>query len=178
MRLRLCGLLVGAAALLAVLPATAAAKPQCTQTTSPHGNSEAEQYSETVPGSCGNHTVGGGGGGAGNPSGHNDAVPSQTVNQLRSHGAAGQSAATLAQETAPPGAGGGAGANGHAANGGAGGGSGNHSNGGGALSGVGDALAGDTGGSGIGLLLPLILAGTLVAGGAFWLIRRRAAPAG
>jgi hypothetical protein len=172
MRLRSCGLKAGVVVLLAAFPATVAAKPQCTQTTAPQGNSEAEQYSETVPGSCGNHTVGGGGAGS---SSHN-AVPSQTLHQLQSQGPAGQNAATLAQGTGPTGAGGGS-ANQPGAKGGGGGGNGNQSNGGGAFSGVGDALAGDTGGSGVGLLLPLILAGTLLAGVAFWLIRRRAGPA-
>jgi len=108
-------------------------------------------------------------------------IPPSTLHQLQSQGAAGKNAAALAQSGSPAGGGGAQGSNTHGSTGGQGanGGvarGGDQSNGGGTVSGVGNALAGDTGGPGIGLLLPLILGGTLVAGIAFWLMRRRAGP--
>jgi hypothetical protein len=175
MRLRLYALLAGASLLVLAAPGAAVAKPGCHHTVTPHGNSEAEQYSETVPGPCGNQPANPGtpstGGSGGSSS---SSIPPGTLNQLQSHGAAGQNAAALAEAGAPSG-GSAQGSNGTGSNGGGAGG-GNQSSGGGAVSGVSDALGGDSGGSGIGLLLPLILAGTLVAGIAYWLMRRRAGP--
>jgi hypothetical protein len=159
---------------LLAVPAGAAAKPGCHgSTVSPHGNSEADQYSETIPGACGNHPPN-----AGNPAGSpNGTVPTQTLNRLESLGAGGRNAAALAQANAPAGARGQGGAGG--SRGGANAnqaGAGEAGDGGGALSGVGRALGGSPGDDeGMGFVLPLVLAGTLVAGIAYWLMRRRRA---
>jgi hypothetical protein len=158
--------LVGALLLLVALPATAAAKGGCHHTVTPQGNSEAEQYSEVVPGPCGNQPANPGGSG-----GSSNSVPPATLQQLQSQGAAGQNAAALAQAGAPAG-----GAKHGAGGGGQGAGANNgQSSGGGAVSGIRDALGGDSGGDGMGLLLPLILAGTLLAGLTYWVMRRRRA---
>ena len=150
MVLRLCTLaLAGLLALLA-LPATGLAQGGCgNQTTTPPGNSEVDQYTETVPGACGNQSPGGGGGSTDGSGGSDDgsAVPQSTVDQLSSEGAAGEAAAGLAVANAPR------------ANQG-GGGSASESNG------------SDDGG--MGLLLPLILAGVAGAGIAYVFLRRRA----
>jgi hypothetical protein len=160
-------------ALLAV-PAGASAKSGCHgRTVSPHGNSEADQYTETIPGACGNHRPN-----PGNPAGSssgavppNGAVPARTVARLESLGQAGRNAAALAQANAP------AGTRGQASREGANPASaGEAGEDGGALSGVSKALGGGSGGGeGMGLALPLVLAGTLLAGLAYWLMRRRRA---
>ena len=159
---------------LLAVPAGASAKSGCQgRTVSPHGNSEADQYSETIPGACGNHRPN-----AGNPAASpNGTVPSQTLRRLESLGPGGQTAAALAQANAPAGA--------RRAEGGRGGtddnppSAGDTGEDGGALSGVGRALGGSSGdGEGMGIALPLVLAGTLVAALAYWLMRRRAGPAG
>ena len=173
MKARLCAPLVCALLLLA-LPGGASAKSGCHhRTVSPHGNSEADQYSETIPGACGSHPPN-----PGNPAGSsNGTVPPQTLRQLRSLGPAGRNAAALAQANAPAGARGQGnaltdrrpGSPGAASANGAG-------EGGDALSGVGRALGGSSGGDGgMGFVLPLVLAGTLVTGAAYWLMRRRRA---
>jgi hypothetical protein len=158
--------LAGTLLLLIALPATAAAKSGCGHhTVTPQGNSEAEQYSETIPGPCGNQPANPGGSG-----GSSNAVPPATLQQLQSQGAAGQNAAALAQAGAP------AGGAKHGAGGGQGAAADNgQSSGGGAVSGIKDAFGGDSGGGGMGLLLPLILAGTLLAGVTYWVMRRRRA---
>jgi hypothetical protein len=158
---------------LVAAPAGAAAKPGCQgHTVSPHGNSEADQYSETIPGACGNHPPA-----AGNPAeSPNGTVPDQTLQRLESLGTGGRNAAGLAQANAPARARGQGGAGGsrggaNATQAGAG-----EAGDGGALAGVGRALGGSPGhGEGMGFVLPLVLAGTLVAGVAYWLMRRRRA---
>ncbi|MDP9244983.1 MAG: hypothetical protein M3O77_07850 [Chloroflexota bacterium] len=110
------------------------------------------------------------GGGNSGGSSHGNAAPPQTLQQLQSEGAAGSNAANLAQATAP-GGGFGQAASGNGS-GGANGAVADQPSGSGALSGVGSALGGDSGGGGLGIVLPLILAGTLLAGIAYWLIRR------
>src|SRR6476659_5484480 len=130
--LRLCVPLAGTLLLLIALPATAAAKGGCGHhTVTPQGNSEAEQYSETVPGPCGNQPANPGGSGGSS----NNSVPPATLQQLQSQGAAGQNAAALAQAGAP------AGGAKHGAGGGQGTGADNgQSSGGGAVSGIKDAF--------------------------------------
>jgi hypothetical protein len=130
--------------LAAAQPATADAKVQCGKAPAPTGNSEVNQYIEGVPGPCGPNQVTGG---AGNPGGGSggSVVPAQTRKQLQSKGADGQAAAALADATAP----------------------GNPGSGG--VSGV--SRSSD---KGIGLLLPLILAATLLAGILYFVRRRRA----
>jgi hypothetical protein len=162
------------ALMLLAMPAGASAKAGCHRTTvSPHGNSEADQYSETIPGACGSHRPN-----TGNPTGSangavppNGAVPAQTVQRLESLGRAGRNAAALAQANAP------AGTRGQASREGANPASaGEAGENGGALSGVSKALGGSSGdGEGMGLVLPLVLAGTLIAGLVYWLMRRRRA---
>jgi hypothetical protein len=172
MRARLCAFMLCGFVLLAA-PAGASAKPGCHgRTVSPHGNSEADQYSETIPGACGNHRPNPPAD-PGTPGGSPDGtVPAQTHRRLESLGPAGQNAAALAQANAPGGTrtnGGGDGGNGNPASAG-------DAGDGGALSGVGRALGGGSGdGEGMGVVLPLVLAGTLGAGLAYWLVRRRRA---
>jgi LPXTG-motif cell wall-anchored protein len=184
--MRVCGSIVGALALLLALPALAAAKPGCHHHQTPSGNSEADQYTEVIPGGCGSHkpnppsTTNSGGPSSGS-------IPPATLQQLQSQGPAGANAAGLAEANAPasaetgggPGTGsnpGGTGAQGqgaasHGSRSGAKGGSGGGGQSDGSfLKGLGDALGG-TGGAGF--ILPLILGATLLAGLAYWLVRRR-----
>jgi hypothetical protein len=179
--MRVCGSIVGALALLLALPALAAAKPGCHHHQTPSGNSEADQYSEVIPGDCGSHlpnappTESSGGPSSG-------AIPPATLQQLQSQGPAGANTAALAEANAPAsaraGGGPGAGSNGPgtgaqgqgAASHGAKGGSGSGDRDGSFLGGLGDALAG---GEGAGFIFPLVLGATLLAGLAYWLVRRR-----
>lgn len=114
--------LVGAFALSA---SPAVAKP-CHGHHSPHGNSEADQYSESVPGPCGDQPIGGNGAGQGGGAGSShgapgssSGVPSASVSQLNHMGPAGVAAANLAESTSPlgPGANGGGGGKGGGAKG-------------------------------------------------------------
>ncbi len=175
MAARACTLaLAGILAFLA-FPAMSAAKPCGGQTTAPPGQSEVDQYAETVPGACGDQTPGsddgsGGGGSAG--SDDDSAIPPATLDELESLGADGQAAAALAQANSPNNrqgteAGGSSGAGGAAADDGP-------SN----LSAVVDAVTGSDDGDGLGALLPLILAAIAGAGLAFVFLRRRADHAG
>ena len=180
--MRVCGSIVGALALLLALPALAAAKPGCHHHQTPSGNSEADQYTEVIPGGCGSHkpnppsTTNSGGPSSGS-------IPPATLQQLQSQGPAGANTAGLAEANAPasaetgggPAAGsspGGAGTHGQgagsqsSAKGAAGGGQSDGS----FLKGLGDALGGT---GGVGFILPLILGATLLAGLAYWLVRRR-----
>jgi hypothetical protein len=182
---RVCGSIVGALALLLALPALAAAKPGCHHQT-PSGNSEADQYTEVIPGDCGSHkpnppsTENSGGPSSGS-------IPPSTMQQLQSQGPAGANAAGLAEANSPrsggageaPGAGAngaGAGSNGAAAashgsgSGAKSGGSSGGQSDGSFLKGLGDALGGS---GGAGFILPLVLGATLLAGLAYWLVRRR-----
>src|SRR5215208_4130863 len=80
------------AALLVGAP-TAAAKPCHGHNTVPPGNSEVDQYSETVPGDCGNESTP-----APDPEGNDsfDSIPPATLAQLESRGPDGRAAALLA----------------------------------------------------------------------------------
>jgi hypothetical protein len=132
-----------------------------------------DQYSESVPGPCGDQTIGGNGsgqgGGAGSSngsSGSSSGVPSASIAQLNHLGPAGVQAANIAQATSPlgPGAhgkGGGKGgaANGGSSRGGAGGGSANGSGG------IGGASSGSSGGGLSDLGSPIGALASLVTGG-------------
>lgn len=82
---------VAFATVLAVAP-SAAAKPCNDQTTVPPGQSEVDQYSETVPGECGNENVP-------SPDGDEDpaaSIPPGTLADLEELGPDGRAAALLA----------------------------------------------------------------------------------
>lgn len=177
MAARICIAVLAGLAALSLVPATAPAKPCHRHHHSPAGNSEAEQYSETVPGACGNETPRGGAGG-GSPS----SIPPSTLRQLQALGTDGQAAASFAQQTGPGGrvarhADRGAPAG--AASGRPGAGEGT-SDGNGFPSSVIDALTqafgGESDNGGMGILLPLILAAVAAAGIGFAIVRRRAGP--
>jgi hypothetical protein len=140
----------------AALGASPAAAQQCGNQS---GNSEVDQYSEFVPGACGDKPSGSGGGSESN------AIPQSVVDELGSLGPDGAAAAALAQANAPRGSG--AGDSGRAS---AGGGS-DSSDGSSGAGAIVDALGGD--GDGLGFLLPLILALVAAAGIAYVVGRRR-----
>lgn len=94
---------ITAALLLVLVPAANAA---CSDDTVPGGNSEADQYVETVPGSCGDRDPGGGGSdGAGDESSGggrgSGALPERVAEELEGFGPDGAAAASVARETAP-----------------------------------------------------------------------------
>jgi hypothetical protein len=130
------------ALLLVLAPASAGAQSECPGARAPSGNSELDQYLETVPGSCGDETIntGGPGGGSGG-----SAIPASTAKELRAKGADGKAAAQLAEETAPGPSRGGSSEN--------------------VSSGTDD---------GMGVFLPLLLGGTLLAGILYLTMRRGA----
>lgn len=180
MAVRVCGSILGAIVLLFALPALAAAKPGCHHHHRIPHNSEVAQYSEVIPGDCGSQTP--------NPSSNTSpggpsdgSIPPGTLQQLQSQGPAGVNAAGLAEANTPPSAGAGKarpgtggegqGATSHGSQSGAKGGSsaGGRSDGS-FLSGLVDALGGS---GGAGIILPLVLGATLLAGLAYWLARRR-----
>jgi hypothetical protein len=141
--------------------------------TAPPGNSEVNQYAETLPGGGGENTVnppgsgpGGGGGGNGNGQGQGGApvIPPQTQHQLEQLGPDGRAAAALAEANAPqpPARSGGGGA------GGAGAGKGDS-----VASAVTGALTGSDQG-GMGAFLPIALFGVAGLGIGYALARRRA----
>lgn len=150
---------VGAATALLLIFAAAPASGACPPGTVNQGNSEVDQYQETIPGSCGNQTPGG------ESDGGN--LPADTVDDLNSLGDDGVATAGLAAATAPPVEG----------NGGSGkGGSGpdeatgglsvaqaaSPADDGSPLAAVAKALGGDSSDGGLGLFLPLLLGGTLI----------------
>jgi hypothetical protein len=150
---------VGAcAAVLALHAPGAFAQDGCAGSqTVPAGNSEVDQYAETVPDACGDRPVGGGEGDA-------NAVPPGTAAELEALGDDGTAALELARSTAPR--------NGDRDAGGAAaepddGGLGD------VADGIVEALGGSSG-SGLGILLPLLMAGILVAGIAYARRRRSA----
>jgi hypothetical protein len=132
----------------------------------PPGNSEVDQYTETVPNGCGEDRPSGGEGG---DAGNADAVPGQTATELQELGADGETALQLARANAPSGGGG----NGNQGS------TGVELEGGGDDDGIGDVVTGVVdaaggSGTGLGLILPLILIGVCVAAG-IYLARRRSA---
>jgi hypothetical protein len=128
----------------------------------PPGNSEVDQYAETLPGPGGNQTInpsGGGGGGS--------TLPPATERQLDRLGPDGRAAAQLARSTAPD--------RGRIASHGSSDPGGTHSSS--AFGAVSDAISGSDGG-GLGVLLPLILVGVGATGIGYALARHRARQAG
>lgn len=183
------GLGLAGAFLLSASPAVAKPCPG----TSPHGNSEATQYRETVPGPCGDQPIGGNGGnggGSGSTTGSNGSgtvggVPTSSITQLQNMGPAGAQAANLAEATSPLGSaanrnGGSPGAGGGSPNGSANGtgGTGTGVDGGG-ISDVGSPLGalaslvtGGGSGDGVGPILPILLVGLLLGGLGFLALMR------
>src|SRR4051794_41970155 len=92
-----------------LLSASAASAKPCPGHHSPHGNSEATQYSETVRGPCGDQPIGGNGAGHGGGAGANSGssagpssgIPPTAITQLRRMGPVGAEAANLAEATSP-----------------------------------------------------------------------------
>jgi hypothetical protein len=167
----LCALLVATFTVAATSVAVAGKHGHCTTSTSPSGNSEADEYSEVVPGACGPQS----------PGTHHGSLPPGTTSQLDSMGPDGAATAALAAANAPPGLHGAAGG-GHGSGHGAGnpGGAGDRSapagggsNDGSWFSGLFRALGGQSDQGGLGWLLPAILGVTLLAGLAVVLVRRR-----
>jgi opacity protein-like surface antigen len=148
-----------AVAVALAVPSAAAAVPR----TTPPGLSELDQYSETILGAGGEHTINSSGGGGGGSAGGGGSVLSpSTERKLQQLGPAGQATSRLANSTAPRGKPGAS--------------SGNEGSGSafGALS---DAVGGD-GDGGLGIWLPLILAAVAALGIGYALLRRRAHQAG
>jgi hypothetical protein len=170
------------AALAGSLLMIVAAAPATAKLCYPHhsgGNAEVNQYLETIPGPCGNQTIGDNGSGnqgtstgTGAGSGSSAAgLPPGTISQLESMGPAGAQAAGFAEATNPGGSAGGG------KSGSAGGGSGaSGSSGNGATSDDGsllsaleklvtgnDANASGTG-QGLGTWLPILLGMVLIGG--------------
>ena len=157
-----------ALAAFALIAGAPAATAQCPQAPVSPGNSEVDQYQETIPGACGDQKPGGDESGSGSGGGSGDgggSVTPDTASDLDSLGSDGAAVAGLAAATGPGVA---------AADGGKGdGGDGSFSAGtvaaGSSSSGDGSAiealtrgLGGDSGG-GIGILLPVLLIGTVIA---------------
>ena len=171
-RLRLAPVLMIAALACVVFAPSASAQRNCPGgSDSPPGNSEIDQYSENVPGPCGDQPVSPPGEGSDTPG--SDALPPGTADDLNSLGADGQAAAALAQATAPrnqgSGAGGedGAGAQRDV--------TATDMSGGSIFNEIFDAITGSAegeDGGGLGLLLPLILAAVLIAAIAYGVRRR------
>src|SRR4051794_4884505 len=147
------GIVVGLtlAGAFALSASSAVAKP-CHGHHSPHGNSEANQYSESVPGPCGDQTIGGNGSGHGaggggsnsGSSGSGSGIPPASITQLNHMGPAGVQAANLAQATSPLGPG----AHGKGGGGNGGGGKGGAAHGGSSGSGTGAASTNGSDGAG------------------------------
>lgn len=177
-RFRPLALPIVVAALLAGAPA-ATAKPCDDHNTVPPGNSEVDQYSETVPGHCGNENVP-----SPDPEGNDslESIPPATLAQLESLGPDGRAAALLAA----------AGLRGRGSEGGAGGGANGSAAGqsidsplgapgildsadddGSAFGSLLDALSGN---GGLGIILPLTLALVVALAVLAVLRARRSAP--
>ena len=165
-------LAVALAALL-LAPGAASAKHCPGHSRSPAGNSQSDQYAETVPGACG-HDASGGGFSHGSPG----TTPPATQQQLQSLGPAGRATSTFAQETSP----GGKALRRAARTPGASGvrvpaGKGDGTSLGSVLAALSRALTGDSSGGGVGILLPLVLAAVTAGGIAIFVRRRRAGQA-
>lgn len=147
--MRICATIAVLACALLVIPAGALA-----QSTAPPGNSEVDEYTETLPGAGGDNTIDRSN--DGDPGVLSPAAEAE-LNQL---GADGRAAADLAKATAPKG--------GEKSATGSG-----EGDDGSALAGITDALGGGSD-DGMGWLLPAALIGTFLAGVLFVLLRRRA----
>ena len=146
----------------------------------PPGNSEVNQYTETLPGPTNDRTVeppeapgtpGGQGSAGGGPGG--GVIPDDTARELRQFGPDGRAAAALAQSNAPVAA---------AADAGGGGDVGGRSASGGNpdsfFNGLLSAVTGTDDDGGLGILMLLILLGVAAAGVGHAVLRRRARQAG
>jgi hypothetical protein len=175
---KLAGAALAGSLLFVAAPATAVA---C----QPHnggGNSEVNQYLETIPGPCGDQPVGG------NPSGNQGTssgagssaagIPPATLTHLESLGPAGAQAAGFAQATNPGGGSGNGSAKGSGQGSSGSAQSGTTSGGGGSLL---DALkqavtgadaSGSSSGQGLGTLLPILLGMVLLGGLGVLALRR------
>jgi hypothetical protein len=155
--------------LLFALPATAPAA--CSGSTAPPGNSEVDQYAETVPGTCGESPPGSGGDQT-SGGGNSNSIPPSTLNRLQGQGADGQAAAALAEANAPAEAGQGSGGSQQP------GGPATHRTpapeSGSPWSEILGTLTGNSDG-GMGWLLPLFLVAISLAGGLYLYNRRRGA---
>ena len=176
-RFRVAPLLMAAALALAVWAPSADAQRNCPSgSDSPPGNSEIDQYSENVPGPCGDQPVNPPSGGSDTPP--SGSVPPGTVDDLNSLGADGQAAAALAQATAPRNQGsddnGGEGAGGAEGLGGAAALADDiDASNGSIFDEIFDAITGSgDGGNGLGILLPIILIAALIAAVAYSRTRR------
>jgi hypothetical protein len=154
--------MVVAGALLALavpVPATGQCGEQVEQ-----GNSEIDQYLESVPGACGDRRPGAGGESTEGGSGTNapTSVPPAAAAALEALGADGAAAVAAAEATSPGDRGAAAEDRGESASGDASSPTGL----------VGDALSGSADDGGLGLLLPLIL-GLVALGGVALVITRR-----
>jgi hypothetical protein len=143
------------------VPAGTAAAQNCGGN-APGGNSEVDQYSETVPNGCGDRPVNEGG------PGNQDAVPPGTATELQQLGPDGEAALALARGNAPEGNGdGGGSAAGDRATGG------DDSGLGDILGSILDAFGGSTeDDGGMGIWLPLLIVAILLAGAVYGLRRR------
>jgi hypothetical protein len=144
-----------AAACWLLLAGSASAQRDCGQNNVPPGNSEVDQYAETVPNGCGKDRP------SGDDAGNPEAVSPGTATDLEQLGADGETALALARASAPDGGD----ANGDQGNafaieeGEDDGGIGD------IVTGVVDAAGGS--GTGLGLALPLILIAVCVAAGVY-----------
>ena len=138
----------------------------------PPGNSGAAQYTETLPGVGGNQTTSGvREGQSGRQGGAAHSLGAGQAARLEALGKEGADAARLAANGEPPGSAGGNGARG------TGGGEGSAPPGNASgLAQVVSAATGTSGSSGMGLLLPLLIAVGVLGALAFLVIRRRSAP--
>jgi hypothetical protein len=148
--------------LVAAVLLAASAVPAAAQTSDDVPPSEFDQYVPAVPDSEGDSPIRDVKEDAADPNGTGGAgaIPRRVVDELRSNGLSGEAAADLAEATAPGDEGGGTGR------------SGEESRGGSSAGAVTTALSGDSDG-GLGIVLPLVLLGTVAAGAAFVVLRRR-----
>lgn len=154
--------LLPALAALAILPAVALAAPSIV----PPGNSEADQYAETVPGAEGNKPPD-----SGRPP--EDVLTPSQIDELGEQGADGEAAAALAAATAPEGGGSGSGSAGSAGEPGESGGAGGDSEGGSAVGSTSTPTAAVPSEDGLGFVLWIVLAAGLAGAAAYVAARRR-----
>lgn len=149
-------------------------------------NAGIDEYSENVPNAGGDHQPSGGddrgdgvgaGGGDDRDQGQGAAIPAGAADEFQAAGSDGQAAAALAQQTAPTDDGGRRGrpaTGSDAGTGDAGGPATERSDGNGGVGGVVDRLVGTSSDDGgMGVVLPIILAATLLGALAFLAARRR-----
>jgi hypothetical protein len=189
------------AVLCTLLAPSAATAARCDKGTVPPGNSEVDQYAESIPGGCGNVPFdggngngngasnggsggsGGSSGSSGGGSGSGSSLPPGTGQALKAQGPDGLATAAIARSTAP----GGIGSSGPGGSNGDGSGDatfgitdvpsagGSDSPFEAVLAALGEAISGGSGsgdGDGIGIVMPLLLGAILIGGIVFGLRRR------